>query len=325
MKAAVRHRYGPPEVIQIEEIERPTPAADEVLIRVHAVSLNASDWEFLTGSPAYVRMWGPLSPRHAVLGSDIAGTVEAVGAKVTRFRPGDEVFGDILGQFGGLAELVCARERCLLAKPASVTMEQAAAVPQAGLVALQGLRDKGQLKSGERVLITGAGGGAGSFAVQLAKAWGAHVTGVDTGHKLDFIRSLGAEHAIDYTRDDYAGSGARYDLVLDLAAHRSIFDNQRVLAPGGRYVAVGGSVPRLLEILFVGPVLSLRGKRMGIMAAEANKDLAHMMDLIDARTVAPIIDKCFSLGDVREALRHLGTGQARGKVVITIPTNDRAS
>jgi NADPH:quinone reductase-like Zn-dependent oxidoreductase len=288
------------------------------LIRVHAVSLNASDWEFLTGSPAYIRMWGLRSPRHAVLGSDIAGTVEAIGERVTRFRPGDEVFGDIFPHFGGLAELVCAPETCLLHKPASVTMEQAAAVPQAGLVALQGLRNKGRLVSGERVLINGAGGGSGSFAVQIAKATGAHVTGVDTGHKLDFMRSLGAEHVIDFTREDYAASGARYDLILDLCAHRSIFDNWRALAQRGRYVAVGGSVPRILEVLLVGPLLSVGGKRMGVLMAEANKGLAHLMDLIAAKSVAPVIERCFSLGEVREALRHLGAGRARGKLVVTI-------
>ena len=230
MKAIVYTEYGPPDVLQLKEIEKPIPKDNEVLIKVHAVSVNASDWEFLTGTPAYVRMWGLFKPKYKVLGSDIAGRAEAVGNSVKKFRPGDEVFGDILGSFGGLAEYACAPEDSLMLKPASMTFEQASAMPQAGLVALQGLCDKGQIQSGQRVLVNGAGGGAGTFAVQLAKSLGAKVTGVDSARKLELMRSIGADYVIDYRQEDFTRNGQQYDLILDLVARRSVFDNKRALA-----------------------------------------------------------------------------------------------
>jgi NADPH:quinone reductase-like Zn-dependent oxidoreductase len=324
MKAAVRRQFGSPDVVELEEIEKPAPGDDEVLIQVHAVSLNSSDWEFLTGTPAYVRMWGLFKPKYKVLGSDIAGRVEAAGKSVTKFRPGDEVFGDILGCWGGLAEYACAPEDSLMLKPASMSFEQASAMPQAALVALQGLCDKGQIQSGQRVLINGAGGGAGTFAVQLAKSLGAKVTGVDSARKLELMGSIGADYVIDYTQEDFTKNGQQYDLILDLVACRSVFDNKRALSPKGSYVLAGGSLPRILEVLFLGPLLSMGGRKMGILGAQANKGLAHMVEHFEAGTVVPVIDKTYALSEAAEALRYLGEGQALGKVVITVRGEGRS-
>ena len=321
MKAIVRHEYGSPDVLKLAEVDKPTPGDDEVLVRVHAVSLNSSDYEFLTGTPIYIRMWGLFKPRHKILGSDIAGRVEAVGKNARKFQPGDEVFGDIMYRWGGFAEYVCAPEAELMVKPASMTFEEIAAVPQAAVVALQGLRDKGQIQAGQKVLINGAGGGAGTFAVQIAKSFGAEVTGVDRTSKLALMRSIGADHVIDYTQEDFARSGQRYDLILDLVAHRSIFDWRRALSPRGHYVLVGGSVARLFQTLFLGPWFSMIGnKKMGMLAAEQNKkeDLAYIQELFESGKVRPVIDRHFPLSEVPEALRYLGEGHALGKVVITI-------
>jgi NADPH:quinone reductase-like Zn-dependent oxidoreductase len=242
MKAIVYTKYGSPEVLQLKEVAKPTPKDDEVLIKVQAVSVNRSDWEGLSGKPLYARLGGLLKPRHHILGSDIAGRVEMAGRHIRRFRPGDEVFGDILPRLGGFAEYVCARESALAPKPASMTFEEAAAIPQAAVIALQGTRDKGKIHPGQKVLITGAGGGAGTFAVQLAKLYGAEVTGVDNTGKLDFMRSLGADHVIDYTREDFTKNGKQYDLILDVVAHRSVFAYKRALGSRGSYFLTGGSV-----------------------------------------------------------------------------------
>src|SRR5713101_5035094 len=239
VKAVVYTAYGPPDVLQIKEVAKPTPADDEVLINVQAVSVNRSDWEGLRGRPFYACIGGLLRPRHHILGSDIAGRVEMAGRNIRRFQPGDEVFGDVLGHMGGFAEYVCARERALALKPASMTFEEVAAIPQAAVIALQGIRDKGQVQPGQRVLINGAGGGAGTFAVQLAKLYGAEVTGVDNAGKLDLIRSLGADQVIDYAREDFTKNGKQYDVILDLIAQHSVFAYQRALKPNGRYFAVG--------------------------------------------------------------------------------------
>jgi NADPH:quinone reductase-like Zn-dependent oxidoreductase len=319
MKAIVYTQYGSPDVLQATEVGKPVPGDDEVLVRVRAVSLNASDWEFLTGSPAYIRMWGLLRPKLRILGSDIAGQVEAVGKSVRRFRPGDAVYGDILERKGGFAEYVCAPEKALTVKPQSMTFEQAAAIPQAATIALQSVLDKGDLRPGQRVLINGAGGGGGTFALQFARLCGAEVTGVDSALKLDLMRSIGAHHVIDYAREDFTRNGQQYDLIVDFVAHRSMFDCRRALAPGGMYVLVGGSVRRLLQLLFLGPALSLAGgKKMGILFAVPNKDLTYIQELFETREVVPVIDKCFPLGEVPEALRYLGAGLAKGKVVITV-------
>ncbi|MCP5105454.1 MAG: NAD(P)-dependent alcohol dehydrogenase, partial [bacterium] len=252
MKAIVYERYGSPDVLELKELEKPTPKDNEVLIKVHAVSVNASDCELLGGSPLYTRMWGLLKPKKKILGSDIAGRVEVVGRNVTQFQQGDAVFGDILECWGGFAEYVCAPRNSLILKPAGMTFEEAAALPQAASVALQGLRDKGRIQPGQKVLINGAGGGAGSFAVQIAKLFGAEVTGVDSTGKLDMMRSIGADRVIDYTQEDFTRNEQCYDLILDFVASHSIFDYKRALSPRGVYAMVGGSMAHIFQTLFFG-------------------------------------------------------------------------
>ncbi len=321
MKASVCHRYGPPEEVAFEEVQKPTPRDDEVLIRIHATSLNLSDWEMLTGTPFYTRAtWGLFKSRFKILGSDVAGRVEAVGREVTRFEPGDEVFGDIMGSFGGFAECACARERALTLKPAGMTFEDVAALPQAGVIALRGIRDKGKLRAGQKVLINGAGGGSGTFAVKLAKSVGAEVTAVDNTEKQDFMRSNGADHVVDYTKEDFTRTGQRYDLILDLVAHRSLFALERALAPGGIYLLVGGSAKRLLQSLLLGPVMSMFGsKKMGLLIVNPKQsDQVRLLELVESGTIKPIIDRRFPLTGVPDALRHVGEGHALGKVVVTM-------
>jgi NADPH:quinone reductase-like Zn-dependent oxidoreductase len=320
MKAIMYTRYGPPEVLQLKEVAKPTPKDDEVLIKVQAVSVNRSDWEGLRGKPLYARIGGLLRPRHHILGSDIAGRVEVAGRNVSRFQPGDEVFGDILGRLGGFAEYVCARESALAPKPATLTFEEAAAIPQSAVIALQGIRDKGQVQPGQKVLINGAGGGAGTFAVQLAKMYGAEVTGVDNTGKLDFMRSLGADHVIDHTREDFTKNGNQYDLILDIVAHRSVFSYKRALRSDGSYFLAGGSVATMLQILVVGPwIRATTGKKVRILAVRPNiEDVDFMKDLIEAGKVTPVIDKTYPLSEVPEAIGYVGDGRAQGKVVITV-------
>jgi NADPH:quinone reductase-like Zn-dependent oxidoreductase len=320
MKAIVYTKYGSPEVLQLKEVAKPTPKDDEVLIKVQAVSVNRSDWEGLSGKPLYARLGGLLKPRHHILGSDIAGRVEMAGRHIRRFRPGDEVFGDILPRLGGFAEYVCARESALAPKPASMTFEEAAAIPQAAVIALQGTRDKGKIQPGQKVLITGAGGGAGTFAVQLAKLYGAEVTGVDNTGKLDFMRSLGADHVIDYTREDFTKNGKQYDLILDIVAHRSVFAYKRALGSRGSYFLTGGSVTTIFQVLLLGPwIRGVTGKKMRILAVQPNlKDLVYVTKLYEAGKVVPVIDRRYPLSEIPEALRYLGEGRTKGKVVITV-------
>ena len=320
MKAIVRTKYGPPEVLQLKEVAKPIPEDDEVLISVEAVSINRSDWEGLRGKPLYARIGGLLKPRHQILGSDIAGRVEMAGRNIRRFQPGDEVFGDILRSMGGFAEYVCAPENALALKPASMTFEEVAAIPQAAVIALQGIRDKGQVQPGQTVLINGAGGGAGTFAVQLAKFYGAEVTGVDNTGKLDFLRSLGADHVLDYTQEDFTKNGNQYDLILDLIAHRSVFAYKRALRPNGRYLMVGGSVATIFQILLLGPWIGrTAGKNIRLLAVQPNpKELVYITELYEAGKVVPVIDRRYPLSEVAEALRYLGEGRAKGKVVITV-------
>lgn len=324
MKAVVYAKYGSPDVLRLEEVEKPMPKDDEVLIEVRAVSVNRSDWEGLRGKPLYARLGGLLRPRHQILGSDIAGRVEMVGGDVRRFQPGDEVFGDILGRGGGFAEYVCARESALAPKPAGMTFEAAAAIPQAGVIALQGIRDKGQVQPGQKVLINGAGGGAGTFAVQLAKLYGAEVTGVDNTGKLDFMRSLGADHVIDYTQEVFTKSGKQYDLILDLIAHRSAFAYSRALRPNGSYFAVGGSVVTFSQILLLGPLIRrTTGRKIYILAVQRNrKDLEFITELCELGKIVPPIDQRYPLSEVPEALRYFGEGHARGKVVVIVGHNN---
>ncbi len=320
MKAIVFYNYGSPDVLKLKEVNKPIPADDEVLIKIHAVSVNRSDWEVLTGKPLYARMGGLLKPHHPILGSDIAGRVEMVGKTNTQFQLGDEVFGEMSGYCGGFAEYACATGKLLALKPAKMTFEEASAIPQAAVIALQGIRTKGQVQPGQKVLINGAGGGAGMFAVQLAKLYGAEVTGVDNTGKLDFMRSLGADHVIDYTREDFTKNGKQYDLILDVIAHRSVFAYQRALKPNGSYFAVGGSVATLFQIMLLGPwIRRTTGKNIRVLAVQRNrKDLVSITELCEAGKVVPVIDRQYPLSEVPEALRYLGEGRAKGKVVITV-------
>jgi NADPH:quinone reductase-like Zn-dependent oxidoreductase len=320
MKAIVYYKYGSPDDLKLEEVEKPTPKDNQVLIKIRAVSVNRSDWEGLTGKPLYARIGGLLKPNYPILGSDIAGQVEMVGSNNKEFQPGDEVFGEMSGYQGGFAEYACATGRILALKPANLTFEVASAIPQAGVIALQGIRDKGQVQPGQQVLINGAGGGAGTFAIQLAKLYGAEVTGVDNTGKLDFMRSLGADHVIDYTREDFTKNGKQYDLILDLIAYRSVFAYARALKPNGSYFAVGGSVATIFQILLLGPwIRRATGKKIHILAVQRNrKDLVSITELCEARKIIPVIDKRYPLSQVPEALRYLGENRAKGKIVITV-------
>jgi len=318
MQAVVYSRYGSPDVLRLTDVPTPTAKDTEVLVRVRAVSLNASDWETLRGKPLYSRIGGPFRPRRHILGSDIAGQVEAVGASATRFRPGDDVFADILSRMGGFAEYVCVPETALAPMPTGMTYEQAAALPQAGAIALQGIRERGQVQAGQSVLINGGGGGSGMYAIQLAKLHGADVTGVDNHEKLDFMRSLGADHVLDYAREDFTRTGRRYDLILDIAGYRSACAYQRSLNHGGRYLYVGGSVGTLLQVLLIGPLTGrAAGKRVRLLAVRLGaRHLAPMVELCQARQIVTVIDRRYRLSEVPDALRYLGEGHAKGKVVV---------
>ena len=323
MKAIAFTRYGPPDGLELKEFPKPTPKDDELLIRVHASSINSWDWEFLNGIPFINRlMYGLLRPKPGKqkLGADIAGTVEVVGRHVTRFQPGDEVFGDLWDNWGGFAEYACAHETALELKPANLTFEEAAAVPQAGVLALQGLRKVGQMQPGQKVLINGAGGGVGIFAVQLAKLSGAEVTGVDASHKLNVVRSVGADYVIDYTQEDFTKTGERYDLIIDCQNFRSMFDNKRALRAGGTYAMVGGSIPRVYQLWFLSFCASLtrESKKLRLVAEGPNKGLADLKELIEAGKLVPIIDRTYQLSEVPEALRYFGEGRHKGKIVIAM-------
>ena len=322
MKAVVFHQYGLPDVLHLEHVAKPTPEKDEVLIKVHAASVNDWDWGLLRGVPFINRLMAgfPKPKKIQILGCDIAGQVEAIGKNVKQFRPGDAVFGDISKcGFGGFAEYVCARENALTLKPASMTFEQAAALPQAGILALTGLRDKGHIQPGQKVLINGASGGTGSYAVQMAKLFGADVTGVCRTGKLEFVRSLGADHVIDFTQEDFTKNGQRYDLILDLMGFHSIFDTKHSLNPRGIYVMVGGATAIVNQVLILGTLISLFGsKKMGLLMLQQNKDIDYLIELFETGKVIPVIDKCFPLSETAEALRYFGEGHKKGKVVITL-------
>jgi len=327
MKAIVYEKYGPPDVLQLKEVEKPTPKDDQVLVKVHAASVNYPDWGCLRGKPFYLRlMTGLLKPKNKILGTDIAGRVEAVGRNVTQFQPGDEIFGNIpwFG-FGGFAEYVSVPENALASKPASTTFEEAAAVPMAACVALTGLRDKGQIQPGQKVLINGASGGNGTFAVQIAKSFGAEVTGVCSTRNLDMVRSIGADHVIDYTQEDFTQNEQRYDLIVATAGYRSIFDYKRALSPNGIYVSTGGAEAQSYQAMFLGPFISMTGsKKMGASVAKTNqKNLVFMKELLEAGKVVPVIDRRYPLSEVAEALRYYGEGHSQGKVVITVEHNNK--
>ena len=323
MKAMVYTEYGPPDVLQLKEVKKPIPQDNEVLVKVRAASVNYADWAFVRGEPFLVRLMGAglLKPNKAILGADITGQIEVVGKNAKQFQPGDEVFGDISEcGFGGFAEYVAVPESVLALKPTNMTFEEAAAVPQAAVVALQGLRDKGHIQSGQKVLINGASGGIGTFAVQLAKSFGAEVTGVCSARNLDMVRSIGADHVIDYTQEDFTQNGQRYDLILATAGYRSVFDYKRALKPQGIYVVTGGSMAQIFQGMLLGSLISMTGtKKMGNLAAKPDQeDLVFIKELLEASKIKPVIDRRYPLSEVAEALRYYGTGHTRGKVVITV-------
>jgi NADPH:quinone reductase-like Zn-dependent oxidoreductase len=326
MKAVVYTNYGSPDVLEIRDIKKPVPNDDQILIKVRAASINPLDWHFMEGTPYIMRAMGvglrkPKDPR---LGVDMAGQVEAVGKNVTQFKPGDEVFG---GRTGAFAEYVCARaDRAIVLKPANLTFEQAASVPIAAITALQGLRDKGKIQPGQKVLINGASGGVGTFAVQIAKSFGADVTGVCSTRNLDLVRSLGADHVIDYTKEDFTKGDQRYDLILDNVGTQPLSGFRRVLNPNGIFVMIGGGGPndggligplgRPVKALLLSPFIS---QKMGMLMAELNKkDLTTLGDLMQSGKVTPVIDRTYPLSKIAEAIRYLEQGHARGKVVITV-------
>ena len=328
MKAIVYTKYGPPDdVLELKEVEKPTPKDDEVLVKVHAASVNYPDWGCVRGKPFYLRlMTGLLKPKNKILGTDIAGQVEAVGRNVKQFQPGDEAFGYTAGLgFGGFAEYVSVPENALALKPVNITYEEAATVPMAACVALRGLRDKGQIQPGQKVLINGASGGVGTFAVQIAKSFGAEVTGVCSTRNLDMVRSIGADQVIDYTQEDFTKSGQHYDLILAANGYHSISDYKRALSPKGIYVCTGGSMAQIFQSMLLGPWMSMTGgKKMGNLAAKSNKqDLSFMKELFEAGKVVPVIDRRYPLSEVAEALGYLGEGHAQGKVVITVEHNNK--
>ena len=319
MKAVVYDRYGPPENLRLEEIPIPKPKKQEVLVRIHATALNASDIEFLTANPSYVRTWGLFRPKYRVLGSDISGVVKEIGQKVSKFQIGDEVFGDIIFCFGGFAEYVCVPENLLVKKPDGLSHEEAATLPQSGLTSLQGLREKGKIKGGEQVLINGGGGGSGSFAIQLAKMWGTEVTGVDKSEKFDFMESLGADHVIDYSENDFTKAGKQYDLILDFVSTHSPFALRKVLKQTGRYVLVGGATNQILKILLLGWIISkFSSKSIGMLAYEANQYLEELADFVMSGKIKPIIDRRYSLDETKSAMQYLYEGKTKGNLVINV-------
>jgi len=330
MKAVILHKYGSPDHLELVELEKPVPRDKEVLVKVHASSVNSWDWDILKGIPFANRLtFGLLRPKKLILGADIAGRVEKVGRKVTHLKAGDEVLGDISGcGWGGFGEYVCASANVLALKPGDMSFEEAAAIPQAGVLALKGLRYKGRILKGQKVLINGAGGGSGTFAVKFAKSFGAEVTAVDSSRKSDLLRAIGADHVIDYEQEDFIIEGQSYDLILDVVTYRSISEYRRALSPDGIYVMLGGgSWNRVFQGMLLGPLISMAervsagkaGKKMGILMVKPNNlDLTLCLNALEAGKIAPVIDRRFTLSEVPEAIGYLGDGLALGKIVITV-------
>jgi len=329
MKAVIYTKYGSADVVQLKEIEKPTPKDDEVLVKVMAASANAYDWHFLSADIFLIRISGGglFKPKNPRLGADMAGRVEAVGSSVKQFKPGDEVFGEI-GAWGNgaFAEYVCCPEKAFTLKPVNLTYEQAAAVPMAGLTALQALRDTGKIQPGQKVLINGASGGVGTFAVQIAKYFGAEVSAVCSTDKVEMVRGLGADHIIDYTKEDFTKNGQKYDLILAVNGFHPISAYKRALTPKGIYVMAGGSVGQIFQAVLFGSAMSESGgRKMGsVMAKISRKDMGVLKELLETGKIKPVIDRCYPLSEAKEALRYLGEGHARGKIVITMEQEKEA-
>src|SRR5437016_9351130 len=328
MKATVYTQYGSPDVLQLKEVQKPVPQDDEVLVKVHAASVNAADWHLMRGTPFLARLVNGLQkPKNTKLGADVAGRVEAVGRDVTQFQGGDDECGCIpLNELRSLAEYVCAHEDALALKPAKMTFEQAAAIPLAAFTALQGLRDKGQIQLGQKVLVNGASGGVGTAAVQIAKSFGTEVTGVCSTRNVDMVRSIGADQVIDYTQEDFTQNGQRYDLIFDAVGNRSVSDFKRALTPNGMCAVAGfTTLSHLFQVLVLGSWVSMTGsKKIGLMetANPNKKDLLFIKELLEAGKVVPVIDRRYTLREVPEAIRYLEAGHAKGKVVITVEQNN---
>lgn len=322
MKAIVYTKYGSTDVLELKEIEKPSPKDNEVLIKIRAASINSWDWDMLTGKPLEYRLFsGILKPTKTnILGCDISGRIESVGRNIKNFHPGDDVFGDLCeGSWGGFAEYVSARENEITLKPKGITYEEAAATPQAGLLALQGLCDKKEIRPGQRILINGACGGVGTFAIQMAQSFGAEVTGVDNTDKLAMMRSLGVDHVIDYTQEDFTKNGKSYDLILDVKTDRSLFDYRQALSSHGMYVTVGGSSARLLQLVTMGSLVSMIGsKKLAILMHKPNKKMDVLVELLESGRVKPVIDRCFTLSETAEAFNYYGEGLFKGKIVIVV-------
>ncbi|MDJ0676938.1 MAG: NAD(P)-dependent alcohol dehydrogenase [Calothrix sp. MO_167.B42] len=326
MKAIVLNKYGQSDVLQLQEVEKPIPKDDEVLVKVHATSVNDWDWCLMRGTPFYIRLLcGLLKPKIQIPGAEIAGRVEVVGGNVTKFQLGDAVYGDISESgFGGFAEYVCVPENALAMKPDNMTFVEAAAIPHAAMLAVQGLRDQGQIQPGQKLLINGAGGGVGTLGVQIAKSMGVFdITGVDSSSKLDMMHSIGFVQTIDYTQEDFTQNKQCYDLILDTKTNRSIFKYMRVLKSQGAYVTVGGSTDKLFQALFLGPIIRMFSKKsIRIVNLKPNKDLDYINELFSTGKVKPVIDGSYKLSEVPEAIQYFGEGKHKGKVVITLDKNN---
>lgn len=322
MKAVVCTQYGSPDVLQLQEVPKPTPKEDEVLIKVHAASANAMDLHFLGGKPFMRLMFGGLfKPKHPILGGDVAGTVAAVGKNVKQFQPGDEVFGEMSNDgLGAFAEYACAKENSITHKPANVTFEQAAALPIAAQTAIQGLRDYAQIQSGQKVLVNGAGGGVGSFAVQIAKAYGCEVTGVCRTDKVEMVRAMGADHVIDYKQEDFTQRGEQYDVIFDVAFSRPFAQCKLALKPKSHYILAGGSINYIFQLLLLKPFITDKnGKQFhSLIAKLSQQDLRQLGELVANQQITPVIDSCYPLNQVADAIRHLESGNVKGKVVISV-------
>lgn len=327
MKAIVNHEYGSPDILKFDEVEKPAPKDNEILIKVHAASLNVGEWYFLTGKPFVVRLspGGIRKPNINILGGDVAGKVEAVGRNVKQFQVGDDVFGDISGSgMGAFAEYAAAPENVIAHKPANLSFAEAAAVPSAAVTALQGIRDSGEIQPGQKLLINGASGGVGTYAVQIAKTYGAEVTAVCSTSKIDMVRSLGADHIIDYTKENFTQNGQTYDLVIGVNGYHSLADYKRALTPSGTYVCIGGTMAQLFQSMLLGPLMSKKdGKKIKNMGSVRinQKDLLVMKELLESGEIAPVVDRQYPLSETAEAFRYLGEGHAKGKIVIIVDQN----